>query len=48
MSDQNALVSRLPDERLLTRNEFNALADMLPEIEWFPSPVSTPAGCRPQ
>ena len=35
MSDQNALVLRLPNDRLLTRDEFNALADVPPEVEWF-------------
>jgi site-specific recombinase XerD len=35
MADQDMLVLRRPNERLLTRKEFNALAEVPPEIEWF-------------
>jgi len=33
--DENALVLRRNDQRLLTNAEFNLLADVPPEVEWF-------------
>jgi hypothetical protein len=45
MSDRNALVLRLRRERLLTRDEFNASADVPPEIEWF-ADIENPNSCR--
>lgn len=35
MSDQNALIPRRNPERSLTSAEFNSLADVPPEVEWF-------------
>ena len=35
MADQNTLVLHPKAERLLTKGEFNALADVPPEVEWF-------------
>ena len=35
MFDENALVLRRNDQRLLTNAEFNLLADVPPEVEWF-------------
>ena len=35
MSDENTLVLRRNDERLLTNADFNRMADVPPEVEWF-------------
>ena len=49
MADENELLPLADGERILTFAEFNALADVPPEVEWFPQrPGHWPSGRRGQ